>query len=359
MASRFDFATRAMQLLNRRDRPDYLASPWTEGAVSKIVWADVFGADYAPIGRADAMAIPAFSRARDLICNTVAELSLVAVTGRGATTTVLTDDKQPRWMYRTDGAISPYLRMMWTVDDLLHYGASAWGVERGADGFPLNAWRIPYEDWDLDDEGYLTDPDGKRYGRNAIYIPSHTAGVIDRSEATLKAAANIQAAVAQRASVPIPVMEIRLTADYELDDEPDENGDTEADRLVKGYAKARQNPNGAVVLSPPGVELYPHGGDGDAGFMVEGRNAVRLDMGNITGVPGALLDGSTATATLTYSTSEGKSNEFREYGAGLMLNTLRSRLSQDDMLPSGQRAEFDFTVEDASPQPPIDTTRQD
>lgn len=354
---RFDFALDVLGNRNRRNEPRNFASPWSTGTLQQIVWADVFGEDFAPIGRADAMSIPALSRARDLICNTVAELSLLAVRGRGANTQVLPDEQQPRWMYHTDGAISPYMRMMWTVDDLMFYGASAWYVTRGTDGFLLTADRIPYDDWNIDDAGYLTDADGHRYGENAIYIPSHNAGLLDRSGDTIRAARDINATVAKRAAVPIPLVEIDLTD--ELSTETNEDGDDEATALLKGYYAARKDPMGAVVITPPGATIKPHGADGDAGFLVEARNAVRLDMGNITGVPGALLDGSTATASLTYSTSEGKRDEFREYGAGLMLNTIRSRLSQDDILPGGQRAEFDFTTQNAATSPNIDTTRQD
>jgi hypothetical protein len=342
------------KLLNTRSRPDYLASPWSEGELTKLVWSDVFGLDYAPMSREEAMGIPALSKARDLLCNTVAEATMLAVRGHGPTTAPLDDDKQPAWLYRTDGAVGPYLRMAWTIDDLLFYGASAWYCDQlDASNRPLDGERIPYEEWDIDPStGKLVDSDGVAFGRHAIYIPSHTAGLLDRSGSVLRAAAATTYAVSQRARVPIPVMEISIDAESEITDE-------EAKALVVGYNKARNDPDGATIVSPPGVTLLPHGTDGDAGFMVEGRNAVRLDMGNITGVPGALLDGSTATATLTYSTTEGKRDEFREYGAGPWFNTIRDRFSQDDCLPRGQRVEFDFAVANATVPPAIDTTRQD
>jgi hypothetical protein len=315
--------------LSSAPRPDYLASPWSEGQLQEIVWSDVFGADFKPMDRAELLSIPAVSKARDLICTKVAQLPLRALDSTG----VLSDDKQPSWMYRTDGFLSPFLRMVFTLDDLLFYGQSLWEVVRGSDGFILSAERVPYDRWSILDGAILVN-DLPVDANDVIYIPSHTSGILDRGTASLKAARNIINTVANRAASPIPVMEISST----------EDGITapEAAALVAAYNKARRDVEGATVFTPSGVTLIPHGDRADASFAIEGRNAARLDIANLLGVPAALLEGTTASASLTYSTTEGKRNEFLDYGLSPWLRTIESRLSQDDVVPRGQHVAFDL-----------------
>lgn len=314
-------------------RVDYLASPWSEGQLNKIVWSDIFGADYAPISRAEAMTIPAMSKARQLICATIAKLPLKAAIGAD----LLEDKKQPRWTYRTDGLVSPFLRMIWTVDDLLFYGQSLWQVDRGADGFPIRAERVPYEWWKVTAQGAITIHDVPQNANDVIYFPGSVEGIIDKDASSLRSAQAIASAVESRSKTPIPVMEIHAT---QPEDQPTPD---EAKALVKAYNSARRDPDGVTVYTPATVQLIPHGDRSDSGFMVEGRNAVRLDIANLSGVPAALLDGSVSTASLTYSTQEGRRNEFVDYGLSIWMESIAGRLSLDDVVPSGQRITFDQT----------------
>lgn len=336
-------------------RPDYLAisSPFAEGDLQKIAWSDVFGIDYAPVSRAEAMAVPAISKARDLLTDSIGRLSMRAVrkTATGADE-VLDRASTPRWLYWTPGAVSPYLRLAWTVDDLLFYGESLWECTVDSDNRPLTAWRVPYDQWSVDPaNGELLDADHQPYGARALYIPSHTAGLLVRSGDTLRSAISIGHTITQRSKVAVPVMEIRVTED--------EVTEQELVDLRAAYVEARADKDGAVVVTPRGVELVGHGDKADSGFMVEGRNAMRLDVANITGVPGALLDASTATASLTYSTTEGKRSEFYDYSVSPFIQTLAGRFSQDDCVPYGTRVEFDFTDQNNPAGAPLSTTRED
>jgi len=119
--------------------------------------------------------------------------------------------------------------------------------------------------------------------------------------------------------------------------------DAEARALVAAYNKARRDPEGATVFTPSHVELRPHGANADSGAMVEARNAVRLDVANFTNLPAALLDGSVATASLTYVTTEGKRSEYVELSLTPWIEDIQARLSLDDVVPRGQRILFDMT----------------
>jgi hypothetical protein len=86
----------------------------------------------APVTRGMAMAVPAVAKARHLLLRRRA-------TSPGVVPGPTKDPEQPLWMQRTDGDLSPFHRMLWTVDDLLFYGWSLWAAKRGAptDGSPL------------------------------------------------------------------------------------------------------------------------------------------------------------------------------------------------------------------------------
>jgi hypothetical protein len=313
-------------------RVDYLASPFSEGALQAIVYADIFGENFAPISRADAMAIPAMAKARNLIAGTLAKLPLRAKGVDG----VLAQDDQPKWMYSTETSVSPFLRMLWTIDDCLFYGHSLWAVDRGSDGAIMAAERVPYEWWNITAEGAIQLHNQPVDANDVIYIPGPVDGILDKDGRTLRSARAIADAVETRTKVPIPVMEIHATGEGEVT--PDEAKD-----LVAKYNKARRDPEGATVFTPAGIELKGHGDKADSGFMVEGRNASRLDIANITGVPASLLEGSSSTASLTYSTQEGRRNEFVDYGLSIWMEAIAGRLSADDVVPSGQHVIFDQT----------------
>lgn len=313
-------------------RPDYLASPFTEGQLSKIVYSDIFGANYAPISRAEAMAIPAVSKARGLICATIARLPLKAANVDG----LLPNEAQPSWTYRTDSAISPFLRMLWTVDDLLFYGRSLWTVTRGSEGQILTADRVPIEWWKVTQEGQIVIDDKPVSAEEVIYFPGPVEGLLDKDGVTLRSAISVGASLESRAKSPIPVMEIHATGTDEITED-------EAKAIVQSYLAARRDPDGATVFTPNSVQLIPHGDQADGGFMTDGRNAIRLDVANITGVPAALLDGSTTTSSLTYSTQEGRRNEFVDYGLSMWIEAIAGRLSADDVVPRGQHVVFDQT----------------
>lgn len=326
-----------------------IKSPFTEGQLNEMVWSDIFGAQYKPISRAEAMSIPAMSKARNLICNTIAKLPLRAASKDG----LLEPEKQPYWMYRTDGQLSPFMRMVFTIDDLMFYGSSLWEVVRGSDGFILSAERVPYEWWTVNPQGAILIHNKPVDSQNVIYFPGSVDGILNKDRSSLAAAKATALAVETRAKTPIPVMEIHATG---IDSNPTTS---EAKALVKAYNEARRDPDGVTVYTPASVQLISHGEKSDAGFMIEGRNAVRLDIANMTNVPAALLDGSVSAASLTYSTQEGRRNEFVDYGLAPWMETISGRLSMDDIVPRGQSVVFDQTDFLTTLPSPIGPEKQD
>lgn len=321
--------------------PRSIASPWTESQLQTIVWSDVMGDEVTlPLSRAEAMQVPAVARARTLICSTIARYPLIALDRNGP----LSPEKQPTWMYSTAGALSPQLRCVWTLDDLFFYGASLWWVTRGSDGQILTADRIPWESWAIDAAGAIHVNGVPVNARDVIYFPSHVEGILEAGRTAIRSASKIMRSVERRASNPVPVMEI-----HELESD-DLLTSVEAKQVVTDYNKARRDPEGATVFTPTNIELKPHGDKADAGALVEARNASRLDIANLAGVPASMLEGSSAGASLTYVTTEGKRSELVEYGVQPYADTFTARLSMDDVVPRGQRTRLD-QAEQLAPLP--------
>lgn len=331
-------------------QPTAIASPWAEGALNTVVWSDILGPDVTPpLTRSEAMTVPAVSRARNLIAATAMRCPIVAMGPGGR----LADADQPTWMYRTDGTVSPQMRTVWTLDDMLFYGASLWAVTRGAEGQILTGERVPYEWWTVTPEGGILVHDKPVNAREVLYFPSHTDPLLIAGATAIRSARSVGKSVERRAAAPIPVTELHQEeSDVEL-------SNTEAKELVKTYNAARRDPEGATVFTPSHIKLVTHGANADSGALTEARNAVRLDIANHTGVPASLLEGSSAGASLTYVTTEGKRSEFLEYGVLPWVETFVARLSMDDVLPRGQRAALDLDVLISSPQSATGAERLD
>ncbi|MFC5930209.1 phage portal protein [Cryobacterium melibiosiphilum] len=305
-----------------------IVSPWSDGELSKIVWSDVFGTTAQFAIRAEAMTIPAVVKARSIYVALVANRPLRAFDTAG-----VVDGAD--WLSRTDGSISPFHRMTWTLDDLFFYGHSLWGVERDDSGAITAAERCPIELWKVDADGQILVNDEPVEADTVLYIPGPSEGLLTMASRSLRGAAALETAWIGRAQSPIPAIELHETVESGVTPE-------EAQEVVAAWAQARKDPNGAIAYTPYSIQANALG-TSTADMFVEGRNFTKLDVANFFALPAALLDGSLSAASLTYSTQEGKRNELLDYSVPYWIGAIEGRLSQDDVVPAGQRVRFDFS----------------
>lgn len=316
-----------------------IRSPWAEGSLQAIVWSDLIGKDVAdalPMTRGDAIQIPAVSKARNLLVSAIAKLPLVALDTAGP----LAD--QPTWLYRTDGLVSPYERMAWTVDDLIFYGCSVWATERGAAGQILNAEWVPSRDWKVTD-GVLSILDQPVTPQDYILFNPPFEGLLNVGNRTLKGARDTEAAWTGRMRNPIPLIELKVTDDSNLTQE-------EVNEYVAAWSTARRAENGGVSFTPPGMEVVAHGSL-SADLFTEGRNAIRTDVGSFLNIRASLLDGTIGIDSLTYSTKDGERNLFYELDLPFWTDPIEWALSVDKVVPRGSRVRFDRSALYAAPVP--------
>lgn len=304
--------------------------------MSQVVWSEYFAGEISEVTRLGALQIPAVKRARDIIVSAVAALPLKEYRAG--------EDVTPSWLKNSRSGISPWHRTAAVVDDLLFYDWSLLAVERGTDGRILDAVRIPWERWHADDlDGQITVDSRPVSAEEVVLIPgTGSGGLLATGATTIKGAKAMERAWVGRVQNPLPLVELHQTSDDPLTDGTDEDEEDEINTLVSDWAAARMSPTGAVGYTPHNIEVRVHG-DVKHELFVEGRNASVLDVGRLIGMPAAILDGSMATASLTYSTTEGKRSEFDLYSTPLYLDPIEARLSLDDVAPAGHVIRFDRT----------------
>jgi len=305
-----------------------VASPWSPSTLTKIAWSDVLGLEADVVTRAEAMTVPSIVKGRSLIVGPLSRHPLAAYRGAQKITT-------PAWLSRTSTDVSPQMRMLWTLDDLIFGGWSLWAVERGASGQIVDAVRVPPEWWTVTQD-LTVEVNGRPVtSEEVVLFQGPQDGLLECGKGTIRAAVAMERAWATRVSTPAPLVELHGTdAQMPLDE-------AEVQELVDAWETARSS-GGATAYTPASIEAKIHTGS-DASLFVEGRNAIRLDVANFLALPGELLDGSTATASLTYSTQEGTRNEFVDYSLAYWAGPIEARLSQDDVTPRGTRIGFDLS----------------
>lgn len=310
-------------------------SPWAGNGLSKIVVDDLFGLNVTSVTRAEAMSVPAVAKARHLLCETLARQPMKAFKD-GAEL-----EDQPGWLTRTNSAVGPRLRMVWTIDDLLFYGWSLWATERGANGQILDAVRVSPDRWQFNSFGQVevADNDGKYTPAEAdevILIPGPSEGLLETGARTIRAFRQLEDAWHSRVSVPLPTTEIRYDGDDDLT--PEEMQD-----IRDTYINARRDPDGATMVTPRGFSIHVHSMTG-LDLFDEGRNAATLDIARFVNLPAAMLDAVNVNASsVNYANNAVKRNEFHDVSLRSWALSIEERLSMDDVVPRGTYVQFDLT----------------
>jgi len=285
--------------------------------------------------RSAAMAIPAVKRARNTICVTVGRIPLRAYRSADPL------DVQPTWIDRTNGPMSPFHRMCWTVDDLLFYGWSCWAVNRGQGGQIVAADRVPFDQWRVENGQVIyAAPGGAETVADpstVLLIPGVDGGLLADSATTVAHAADLLNSAAKAAKNPSAYLELHQTNDAVMT-EP------QIAALVDNWAKARNGVNGGVAFTSSGIEVREHGAYSEH-LLIEGRNAAALDVARAMNLPGSAVDATVDKASLNYETAESRTRDLIDYGLTAFMSPIAARLGLDDVVPRGVSIRFDLDGE--------------
>lgn len=312
-----------------------LASPWQSAHphhLDSIVYNDIFGkAGRRHVSRNEAVQIPALSRARLLITSTIPRLPLKATyveTGEPAVV--------PYWLTHSRGTVTPYHRMLWTIDDLFFYGWSLWSLDRDDTGRIEAAARVPYDRWQFDDNGEITIDDKPVWDDDVMLIPGVNEGILSYGASTLAEAIHLANAVQKAAETPSAHTELHQTNDAPMTED-------EVRALINSWAAARRGENGGVAFTSAGIEVREHGAPSEH-LLINARNAVSVDVARHAGIPASMVDAYLSGSSISYANTSARMAELITFGLSPLMAAVTSRLSQDDITPVGVSIEYDTTT---------------
>lgn len=320
-------------------RPTSFATPHqsstTLQSIDPMVVADWLGPELAaqlPLDRAQAMSIPVVAKARHLLVSAISRLPLAVLDGD-------TLIGEPAWMHATaqDNPTTPYDRMAWTVDDIIFYGQALWYVSRGdsVDGPIQTCEFVPASLWSINSDAEIVVQHQVLRPEEYLLFNGPHEGLLALATRTLRGAIDTENAWVGRMRNPIPLIDLHRTDDGDLTDE-------EVRAHVKAWSAARRSIDGGIGSTPQGIELRVHG-TVNTDIFLEGRNALRTDIASFLNLRASMLDGTSGTDSLTYTTREGERNLFYELDLPYWTDPIQARLSMNDVTPAGQRIRFDRT----------------
>lgn len=316
---------------------------------------------------ADALRVPAVSRAAAQITTAVATIGYTARTDDGA------DHDLPWLAGPTEGPVSGAYMWAQCALDLLWEAATVLLVtERDGEGMPACVERVPLGRWaietDADGAGYIT-IDGTDPGQaDVIYVPGLVPmGFLDAAREHIEHYMGLVRTIGSRSRNPIPMLDIHLTEEWA-------GSDRDLEAVRDSWAQARRHENGAVGISPRGIDVKPllAGASDDQAMLIQARNAARLDIANFANLPANMLEGDNG-ASGTYQNTLQAHSEFIRLSLPLFTEPIAARLSQNDVTPEGITVyapldDLDATLTDPhgnltdrvpAPEAPVNPYRED
>lgn len=293
-----------------------LASPFGSAYSLAPVIAKDLGLPYGTAVTAlDAYKVPAISRGLALLCGTAANCSFKNADGTAA----------DAWLNETDDAITPGMRIAALVADLVLYREAVWFVGRDTENSITGAIHLPRDLWTMDPLGQVLVGGQVMPAANVIYFQSLRAlGLLTAAADTIEQYLDVAATLRSRGKNPIPMVEIHVTEEFA----PQNEG--ELQKVVDDWSAARRSANGAVAVTPSGIDLRMHAATGGSEFLVEARNAARLDVANFLSLPASMLEGNSG-ASGTYENTLQNKDEYVSLSLAEWTLPIQQRLSQPDV----------------------------
>lgn len=339
--------------------PLSITSPWSPQD-ALVTWAvddaigELLGNSALPMTREVALRIPGVKRAHGIVCAQLAGIPLFDMEGETRST------EQPEWLINSNSGVAPYHRMFGAASDWFFYGWAAFGFTSGMS----DCLHIPFGMWAVAADGtaYATDervPEAFRDMVIAVPIGFGENGLLMDGADTIRQAQKIEAAYQDRLDNPVPLTVLTMDADRW-------DGSTQEERakLRDEWNEGRRK--NATALKPAwlGVDMP---GQIAVDLYETGRNAVRLDIANHTGLPASILEavrqgGGGGGTEMRYQGVQngGSRSDLWDFGpAKRMLSAFEARMSLDDVSPSGHSIRGDLTNMQATPAPNTNPTSED
>ena len=281
------------------------------------------------INAAQALSVPTVSRAKNIICSTVASLpkeQYVKSTGAHL--------EPNRCINQPDKRVPGSVIYSWLAFDIWYYGVGYGQIlELYADGRIQDWTRIQYERVSpqynaagTEIIGYLIDGKAAPLSGvgSVIAFPGLDEGFGNRAGRTVRAAVWLERAAEAYAKNPVPAMALKSTG-TNLSAERIRN-------LLTSFNKSRQDGNTTAFLNAD-VALEVLGFDPAKLQLNEGRQYVALELARHAGIPAYFV--SAETTSMTYSNSISERKSLIDFSLRPVLLAIEERLSMQDFVPAG------------------------
>jgi hypothetical protein len=289
------------------------------------------------IDRLSAMSIPAVSRCRNLICNTIAAMELSLELKR-------TDEELPKlpWMEQPSHNQPYAVTMAYTVDSLLFYATAYWEItEVYADnGYPArfnwvaNSRVTPkYNSNSTFIEGYSVDGIARPMSGvgSLITFQSMTDGILNVGARTLTAALDLDKASSVAAATPMPSGVLKNNgADL---------GESEVQGLLAAWRQARSNRSTAYLTSS--LDFQPASFSPKDMMLNEAKQYMATEIARLMNVPAYYISAD-MNNSMTYANVQDERRQFVSLSLQPYISAIEARLSMNDITPSTQYMSFDL-----------------
>ena len=326
--STVDVVTAAFTELSPTPQPGAWPTGWPELSA---------GSDY-PVTREEALAVPAVTRAVDLMATTVASLPIEHLVFDA-------DGKRHRvpltgLMEQPEPGRTRYATLTSTARDLILDGAAYWIVrDRYADGFPRSVRYAQVHEVSIltDDYGDTTRVmyRGREIAPDAVIaFEGWHNGIRNHGARIIRTALALEQAARRYADVPLPSLIIKNTSAYEL-------SQAEITELIDGVKKARQA--SAVGYVNAGADLDTMGWNSEQLQLVEARVFTNAAIANLCGIPAHFIAASNVGgSSLTYANASQEARTLIDYGLKPLITALEARLNMNSTTPRGHTIRFEL-----------------
>lgn len=290
-----------------------VASSFTND-LATLVGPSAVSPGFLEAGEAQALTVPPVARAAQLYGTASAKMLLQDPQG-----------KVPAWLETGTGGITPGGLMSGAVLSLLFHGKAVHFRSLDAEGSTTGLVQLPPNLFDMDMFGRLTFQ-GKPCPNPQLFI--FTRGILGQGflqfgKDAITHYLGLRDSILSRSRNPIPVVELKITDGFTATVD-------EIAKAQKDWQIARSSDNGAVALTPQGVDAIIHGDKADTAMLSEARNEVRKDVANYLNLNASLLDGNNGTSD-NYSNTLQDKDEFVDLSLDTFLLPLEQRFSQSDV----------------------------
>jgi len=289
------------------------------------------------IDRISAMSIPAVSRCRNLICNTVGAMELKLELKR-------TGEYLPKlpWMDQLSKSQPMPVTLAYMCDSLLFFGVSYLEIESvyQDNGYPAsfnwvaNSRVIPkYNKTNTFIESYAVDGATRPMSGpgSLVTIQSMTDGLLQVGARVLTSALDLDRASSVAASTPMATGVLKNTgADL---------GESEVQGLLAAWRNARNNRSTAYLTST--LEFQPVAFSPKDMMLNEAKQYMATEISRLCNVPSYYISAD-MNNSMVYSNLQDERRNFVSLTLQPYISAIEQRLSMNDITPSTQKICFDL-----------------